>query len=81
MKINIYVACVTQHGYIHNSSPCIDCVAHFNKLFHTIKYLVYTNNDEKHSTDYSMNKIHFRDYNPTLLTSGRLFIQKMLNNG
>lgn len=78
MKINIYVACITQNGRIHNSSPCIDCVSHFEKMLHTIKYLVYTTGYTE-TKGVSMDKIHFRDYSPTLLTTGHLYRQRLLN--
>lgn len=68
-----------QSGTVHNSSPCVDCVAHFNKMLHTIKYLVYTTKDDGNPFGYSMEKVHYRDYNPTLTTSGKLYIQRLLN--
>lgn len=68
-----------QSGNFHNSSPCIDCVAHFNKMLHTIKYVVYTMKDDTHPSGYSMEKVHYRDYSPTLTTTGHLYIQRVLN--
>lgn len=67
------------NGNFHNSSPCIDCFNHFKELFHTIKYLVYTKKDLREDTGYSLEKIHFRDYTPTLTTSGRLYRDNAIN--
>jgi len=66
-----------QNGNIHNSSPCVDCFEHFNTLLHTVKYLVYTKRDEKHHGGYSMEKIHFRNYSPTLISSGREYLERI----
>lgn len=64
------------NGNFHNSSPCVDCFAQFKESFHTIKYLIYTKKDVHCDTGYSIEKIHFRDYSPTLETTGRIYLQR-----
>lgn len=72
-KINIYVACIMPDGQLHNSSPCTDCFNSFNELEHTIKYIVYTKKTSR-KKPYGIEKIHFRDYQPSFVTSGRSYI-------
>jgi pyrimidine deaminase RibD-like protein len=79
LKINIYVACVMPNGSFHNSSPCVDCFENFKHILHTIKYLVYTKKGVNRKSEYLIEKIHFRDYIPSLETSGRLYKQSLVH--
>lgn len=68
-----------QSGHVHNSQPCIDCVSHFKKMLHTIKYLVYTTKKDGDKSGYSMEKVHFRDYKEVYISTGHLYRENIMN--
>lgn len=72
-KINIYVACIMPDGQLHNSTPCTDCFNTFKELEHTIKYIIYTKKTGR-KKPHEIEKIHFRDFKSSFVTSGRNFI-------